>query len=215
MSKRTLRQQIGYPLSDIDIEKCLPFEVNLYHYSALKNLDNLFDLLHPNNVCVIYFETGRTDDGARFGHWTALGIAPKSKSIKSKTDLPVSINYFNSYGTIPDDEKLNIDETYQQISNQSENILTQLLADAADSIDIEYNEEPLQKKGSEVNTCGRFCVVRLMLKDFPLDVVQKFLRLPGSTPDEKVCMITEPILNEGADPIKIQKNLIDLVISMR
>lgn len=214
-------KQLAYTLTGEDVQKCIPFECPIYHYSDLKDLDSLQEMLHPNDCCVLFFETGRREDKSQaelnttlFGHWVCLTLSPKSSSIRSKNDLPFSVNYVNSYGVKPDDEKSYTNKEYQELIGQLKNVLSKLLYQASEGLDIEYNEEDLQEESTpkrEINTCGRHCVVRILLKDIPLDTYQKFLKLKGSTPDEKVCIITEPILKGEITAEQAMNKLNDLI----
>lgn len=209
---------IEYCLTREDMERCIPFECPIYHYSELKNFNDIFDFCHPNNSCILYFETERNGNMLG-GHWTCLTLSPKSQSIDSNNDLTFSINFFDSYGLKPDYQKDKINDAQLEVSNMAENVLSRLLYDASDDINIEYNEKPLQlmsKKGSkkQVNTCGRHVICRIMCVDLPLDKYQKFMTLPGSTPDQKVLELTNPILKGELKASEVMNKLREMVMEM-
>jgi hypothetical protein len=205
--------KLNYCLTDADMKRLIPFEVPIFHYSQLKSLNSVFELTSLNNAAIIYFETER-QGGTMCGHWTCLTMSPKSKSIDSTNDLSFSINFFDSYGVKPDDEKEEISEENLRISGMVQDVLTKLLYDASDDITIEYNEKPLQSRKKGVNTCGRHVVARIMAVDTPLDQYQRFMRLKGSSADDKVMEITTPILLNKARSDDVADKFVKLINSV-
>jgi hypothetical protein len=57
---------------------------------------------------------------------------------------------------------------------------------------LSYNEFRLQKELPSINTCGRHCCVRLLLKDLSLQQYVSYLsdRYPNQSADQIVLMIT-------------------------
>jgi hypothetical protein len=58
---------------------------------------------------------------------------------------------------------------------------------------LTYNQKPLQKLGSDVNSCGRHVAMRLVMRDVPIKQYQQFLlqKKGGSlNPDGMVSMMT-------------------------
>lgn len=208
-----MNTKADYCLSNEDIIRLIPFEVPIYHYSELKNINSVFEMVHPNNAAIIYYETER-DGGCMMGHWTCLTLSPKSRTVKSNNDLSFSVNFFDSYGLEPDEQKEKINDWQLKISGMIKDTLTKLLYDSSDDITVEYNEQPLQKRNIKVNTCGRHCVCRIMAVDMPLDKYQKFMRLKGTTPDDKVIEITNLILTGKKSAEEVANTLNEMINEM-
>lgn len=202
----------AYSLTSEDMERLIPFDCPIHSYVDLKKFNSIDEMIYPNNCCIIFFETDRFENVVQ-GHWTCITVSPKSESIKKTTtgeDSPYSIVYFNSYGTIPDDEKQKIDKKHQELIGQLDNTLTRLLY--LSNNNIEYNEQKLQKFRNGNNTCGRHCVCRIISKDYSLEEYQNFMNRRGTTPDDKVVILTNPVLLNKMSPKKLQLKLSELII---
>lgn len=221
-----LNEQIAKPLSSEEIQKLIPFSVRVYKYSEIKDFDDINQLLEPYGACIILFETNVIDpnnnknnavskngpntkqaikkrlikmkefnEGSWMGHWTCL-----CRTVDD--DGNDSINFFDSYSIIPDDEKKKIDKSFMNIIGTTENYLSRLLWNARLKYDIviEYNEKKFQKMDRLINSCGRHVALRLILKEFSLRAYQNFmerLKLQYDRPyDEIVTILTEPVLND-------------------
>lgn len=207
--KQTLTEQMAYALSGDDIQKLVPFRVKVYRYSDIKDFDNIDQLLQPYGSVIILFETSVTKHNQFMGHWCCL-----CKTYDE--DNNESINFFDSYGIIPDDEKKKIDKEFMQLIGTTDNYLSKLLWESKNKCDmtIEYNEKKLQKMAKNINTCGRWCAVRLILKELSLRDFQAFmerLKLQYKRPgDEIVTILTQPILDDEMTSSELYKSLSDL-----
>jgi hypothetical protein len=147
-------------LSDADIKKYIP---NVIIYDELNNLKKI-----SLPLVILY----RTADN--FGHWVLLHRTPEG------------VEFFDSYGEIPDTQFNKIPPRFQR-----PHYLTALLKDLNSSFQIHYNDYPLQ--GILSSTCGRWVILRHLLSYAPIDVfnssvieVSKNLDL---TPDQLVTQI--------------------------
>ena len=195
-------------LTGDEIKKIVPWDVPIYRYPELDKYEDIDKLLGHNGCCVILFETIRNEHSS-IGHWTAL--------IRTLTDdRDPSINFFDSYGIKPDLQKNKIDSKFMEMIDMTNNYLTNLLynADKYTNDVIEYNEKHFQQLIPNINTCGRHCVLRIILKDLSMNEYQKFidnLRNQFKKPvDEIVTILTDPVLNNEITPMAFVNMLHEL-----
>jgi len=192
--------ELSYPLSSMDLMRCLPSdwqETQIFKYNQLENFDDIDEMLGCTGCCFLLFESDRQGNTS-IGHWTCLVQTHDDENNSS-------INFYDSYGTIPDDEKKKIDPIFLDLSDQSENTLSGLLYDASktDSV-IEYNEKPFQKMSREISTCGKHCLVRMYMKDLSMKDYQRFIERISKeykkSPDELVNLWTGLIFEGETTP---------------
>ena len=83
------------------------------------------------------------------------------------------MNFFNSYGGLPDGSLDNIDKYFRKQTDQDYPYLSRLLYNS--EYELNYNEFQFQKKGKNIKTCGRHCVVRALLKQLNIYEYKEFL----------------------------------------
>lgn len=215
-----LKEKLNHPLNTEEIEKLIPFDVNIVHYAALQSYNDIFELMYPNNCVIIFLETQQQEGNVKNGHWICLTLSPRSPCLtKSEIhNLEASkeeycINFFDSYGNNGDEVKDDLDENLMELTGQANDLLSKLLYDAnQEGYFIEYNEKPLQKLKKGVNTCGRFVVLRILTKNFPLEDFQKFMMIGGTTPDEKSVILTDPVLQNELGADELQDRLYNMIM---
>lgn len=146
-----IKKYIDTALSNKDISKMLDGKCNIIVYPALHKYKNLDEILVPYGSCVILYENKK-----QYGHWCCV----------NKLDQH-NVEFFDSYGMMPDDEIKFIPEHFRKISNQDYTHLTALLLQS--SYQIHYNDYKLQKHKNDVKTCGRWCVTRCLNKHLTTD----------------------------------------------
>ena len=150
------------PLSNFEILAVLKNRPNLLLYGQLKSFNNIFDAMGPNNELILLYETPNPYEDldslnqGRFGHWACLFLNQRDE-----------LEFFNSYGVYPDEELLKIPENFRKESNQDKPHLSCLLQKSGKK--LVYNDFRFQKKEPNVNTCGRWCVLRLLMKNIDID----------------------------------------------
>lgn len=163
-------------LSNDDILELTDGEANIVLYPDLHKFETIDELLGPNENCFLLFESK-----ANFGHWVLIFKENKN-----------NVAFFNSYGGYPDDSLKKIPKEFREISNQVVPYLSQLMVDSG--YDLSYNEFKFQSDGKNINTCGRWCVLRWWLKDLDLYEFKDFLDYikdeTGLTYDEIVTDLT-------------------------
>lgn len=140
-------------LTNYEIFEKLNRKIRILTYTELLKYDNILDILAPNN-CFIFLYMVRP----QYGHWCAC--------IKHDD----RIEFFDPYGgdhMLPDEELKKIQEPFKSQSKQDFPYLTLLLYNSG--YPIEYNNYNFQSRGNNIKTCGRQCIVRIMLKDIKLD----------------------------------------------
>lgn len=175
---------IQVPLSDADITSDFKKNflkkkgVRIVTYEELADYDSINDLLYPYDRCVILYETKRNS-----GHWTCLFK-------RKRLGEPSIISFFDSYG-------LKIDEELEYVPKNLRGDyphLTYLLyrhAQKYPDLPVEYNEFPLQEDLKGVNTCGKWCVIRMYLnnldaREFAKLFKSDYLKLKSKHKDYKL-----------------------------
>lgn len=143
-------------LSNFDLIKLVDGKAKVVIYPNLINYKNIDEVLGKYGACFLLFEAK-----PRYGHWVCL--------IKRGN----VIEFFNSYGGYPDTSLDYIPMHFREISNQVYPILSLLLYESP--YELEYNEFQFQKKSKDIKTCGRHCVVRILLKDLDIYQYKSFL----------------------------------------
>lgn len=156
----SLKRLKDIALSNYDIMKLLNGKVKIVLYPDLHKYSSVDQLLEPYGCCILLYESKKN-----YGHWTAL--------IKRDN----AIEFFNSYGGdndgLPDASLRLINPEFRIISNQLFPYLKQLMYNSP--YELNYNEFRFQKKGHDIRTCGRHCVVRVLCKNMNIYQYKEFL----------------------------------------
>ena len=165
------------PLSDIDIFRKLNGRINVIMYSDLNKVNNIEDVMVDDSVVILYEKRRKN------GHWVCL-VRYLKKGVPT-------IEFFDSYGIFPDDEKKKIRDDFLVSSGQKYNKLAELLLRASDRYRIEFNNYKLQKISPDIATCGRHVIARIMNKHLDIDQFNKFMRsFKGLTPDDVASILS-------------------------
>ncbi len=164
-------------LSGDEILKIAGGKAKVITYPELRKYNRIEDAFDKNKALIIIYLTRHN-----YGHWTCL-FEGKDKRIE----------FFDSYGLLPDDEIKFIPEIFRRQSGQYLPHLTWLLYNS--NRKIHYNNHKLQKDLADNNTCGRHVGLRLLLRDATCDEYAKLFKGYKLSPDEIVTIITEHILN--------------------
>jgi hypothetical protein len=159
---------IATPMSDADIREYLP-SAPILKYSELAKYPTLGDLLpEVKSFCILLYE-----DSPNKGHWVVV-----SRPVEGVAE------YFDSYGGAPD-QPLSWTPKDRRIQlGEGRPLLTQLFDKCPE--EVVYNKVKYQKDGSDVNDCGRWCVLRtlkmkagLNLNQFYKYVIEEDKKYPG------------------------------------
>jgi len=171
-----LKELKAKSLSADEIIKALEGRCNLITYKEIYNFPTLDDLLGEYGCCIILYEFI-----IGMGHWVTIFKVNDHK-----------VEFFDSYGYIPDNEFSFIPKTFQNEYYPYNRYLTKLLYES--NYKIEYNHTPLQSKGNGINTCGRYVVNRLLNRNIPLKEYVKILQSDkNKNSDELITILTKDI----------------------
>lgn len=127
-------------LSLEDLKKMNP-NTNVIIYNDLQNINNIREVM-KNGTVIILLQIQRPD-APTVGHWIAI------------LDHGSHIEHFDSYGFSVDEEISLTQESHK---------LTELLKNEK----VDNNTQKLQARREGVNTCGRWCILRTLLKNMGL-----------------------------------------------
>ena len=148
-------------------------------YRELRDITQIEQILKDNSVVILY------ENKPKRGHWICI-----IRYIKN--NVP-TLEFFDSYGFFPDDEKNLISKEFLRNSNQKYNKIAELLLEASNRYNVEFNDYKLQKKSSDIATCGRHVISRIILKNLDIDEYHEFLssfKSYGLKPDDVVTIIS-------------------------
>jgi hypothetical protein len=174
----------AYALSNDDINTILDPETKILSYPKfceVEHIDSVFDRL---GRCVFLFLT----ENETTGHWLCMFKRGKD-----------TIEYFDSYGEKPDAQRKWLSEEQLEDLGEGEPCLTYLLK--ASGYKVYYNTVQYQKDKQDVNSCGRWCVARLICKDFSNlqfhNLIKQQMKERGlQSPDDWVAVFTAEILGK-------------------
>lgn len=142
------------PLSDKDILYLTENKCNVMTYSDLLQFKTLDEALGKYGaLCVLY----ETDEN--YGHWVAV--------IKINDKL---VEFFDPLSSKPDREWKHIEKEYRKNP-----YLSHLMKESP--YELSYNQYKFQKNKKYVNTCGRHCVMRIILKKYSLEEYKKLMTI--------------------------------------
>lgn len=185
MDKQFIKELEKISLSNEDVLKCIGHRANLVMYPQIRNYKNIDELLGEYGACVILYLT--KEDPGLYGHWCCI----------FKQD-DKTIQFFDPYGD-PVDTALDYDmsDYFRKKYDLDIPLLSYLLYKAYDKYDIRYNEIPFQEEKRDVNSCGRHCCIRLILRDLDEYEYEDFMNSTPFNPDELVTLLTQSINTES------------------
>lgn len=174
----------AYALSNDDINEILDPDTKIFSYPKfceMNHIDEAFDRL---GRCVFLFLT----ESPTSGHWLCMFKRGGN-----------TIEYFDSYGGKPDSQREWLSDEQLEMLGQEDCCLTNLLR--ASRYRVYYNTNPYQKDKKDYNTCGRWCVARLICKDMSNNdfyhLVQRQMKDRGlKSPDDWVAIFTYEMLGK-------------------
>jgi len=180
---KILKSAEKFAYSDKDIRNFLDDDVKIRKYAELLNCKSLDEIVDGKSSAVILYMTKQN-----YGHWTAL--------VKDPGGEDNTYEVFDSYGIMPDDElKLIEDQTSVKLNGTDKTmpVLSYLIKGDLESkrvAKVYYNKYRLQKHMEDMNTCGRWCAVRCMLRRFRIDEFCLLFIKQKMEPDEYVTLLT-------------------------
>ena len=136
----------GKSFSDKNLSYLCEGRVNVLEYGDLAHMDDIDQALGEHGAAIILYETREN-----YGHWCAL--------IRTS---PISLEWFDPYGGAPDSELQFVPDYFRHESHQDYPHLTALIANSRYRM-CEFNDIRLQQFKRDVNTCGRWCGLRVAM----------------------------------------------------
>lgn len=144
-----IKQRVSKPLTDGDLERLIGIKSDdILKYSDLSGYAKIEDLLPSDNSFRIFL----IEDKYNSGHWVCV------------MRYGDTIEYFNSYGCKWDTDWRFINKMIRVILGENTNEMTRLMDQAKkDGWKTVWNKHRFQKLDNKVQTCGRWCVMRIEL----------------------------------------------------
>jgi hypothetical protein len=160
VSEDVLLNRIQTSLTDGDIKKYFP-DIQTLKYSDLKNYSNIDELL-PNDRD---FKIILIEQDNNLGHWVCV------------MKYGDTIEYFNPYGLRVDNDKKWVGRVKNVMLGQSQDVLSEMME--ASPYKCIYSKKRFQKLKADINTCGRWVILRIIcMKDLSMNIkeFQKFIK---------------------------------------
>jgi|TARA_R110001592_G_scaffold157146_1_gene387939 hypothetical protein len=134
-------------LSGADLKAITKQETNILAYHELEKYDSLKEFLGKDNCCIILYETQENR-----GHYCCVFLRPEDENV---------VEFFDPYGN-PPDSQLKFASYNLKFGNP---YLTHFLNKWKNNGGkVVYNDTKLQDWKPHINTCGRWCSTRILLK---------------------------------------------------
>ncbi len=122
-------------------------------YSDLADIKTIDELLpEEKDYRIILTESKRNE-----GHWCCI------MKYTDITNGKKYIEWFDSYSGKPDSELKFIPEAVKKMLGQDKNYLSRILKTVKQPYEILYNATKYQTLKDGINTCGRWCIMRLIM----------------------------------------------------
>jgi len=160
VSEDMLLNRIQTSLTDGDIKRYFP-DIETLKYSDLKNYSNIDELL-PNDKD---FKIILIEQENNIGHWVCV------------MKYEDTIEYFNPYGIKVDNDKKFIGRIKNTLLGQHDDILSRMMEESP--YKCIYSKKRFQKMKTEIQTCGRWCILRIIcMRDLNMDIKEfkKFIK---------------------------------------
>ncbi len=146
------------PLSDKDILRLTDNKTKVIMYPELAQYETLDDVFGDHDsITLLYLQK------ENLGHWCCVNFINDS-----------TIEFFDPYGIFIDDELEFTSPKMQQRLNQRLPVLSKLFKESP--YKLTYNEHQFQELGSNIATCGRHCVVRIVNREKPLKIYKNMIK---------------------------------------
>lgn len=174
----SLEEIRAYSLSNTDINAILDPDTKVFSYpkfAEMHHIDEAFDKL---GRCVFLFLT----ENENTGHWVCMF---KRNGF---------IEYFDSYGEKPEAQRSWVTQDQLEELGEGKPFLMDLLRRS--KYHVYYNTHAYQKDKKDYNTCGRWCVARLICKDMTNQQFYNIATKSGQSPDDWVSLFTYEMLGK-------------------
>ena len=164
---KLIKESEKIDLSGSDIMRMCKHKVRIIRYQDMDKYVSIEQVFDQWNATIILYETKKN-----FGHWTLL--------LKQSND---HLEFFDPYG-LGLDEELKYDHNFNARIHNGVAVphLTDLISKS--KYQLLVNKKQLQQFLEDINTCGRWCSARVILRHISLSDFQKlFTDNVNHTPD--------------------------------
>jgi hypothetical protein len=148
-----INKRVKKPIGESEIYDYFGYGFNIQEdvitYSELDKFNDIEEVLEANKQWKIIL----IEESKFFGHWVVILRYGKT------------IEYFNSYGDKPSYELDLLSDKKNRELGQDEKYLNKLLLLAKNKYKVIYNSKRFQKLANQINTCGRWCIFRVIMMD--------------------------------------------------
>jgi len=168
-------------LSANDIERGTNGKAKVVVYHDLGKYSNIVDLFQRNNTkfIALLYEVRENN-----GHWICLILRDNSSA---RGGPPYNLEIFDSYGFGSIDYELRY-AVYDKTPYLKQLIGKSRALGQIGSVDV--SDKKLQRHEDDVNTCGRYVVVRVRFGNMSNEEFEKFILTQSLHPDEYVTAMT-------------------------
>lgn len=178
MNDPEVKGRISKPMSDSDLERHTGIKpADVIKYSDLKEYNDITDLLPKDKSARVIL----IEDKYNSGHWVCILRYGKT------------IEYFNSYGAKWDTDWKFINKMIRLVLGEGTNEMTRLMNKAEkEGWNVVWNKHRFQKLDNKIQTCGRWCVLRIEMMKIGYDLadfdtfIKKQMKDGGFTSDYAV-----------------------------
>ena len=151
-------KQAGSSTTATQLNAKLQTPLNIVYYPDLQYIDNIDQLLKDKSSFILMYQKS-----PEFGHWV---LVSKSRQ------YPLTLEYFDPLGGSVD-KYLNEFQYSQGAQYPGSNYLTHRMQKSRYK-DLLWNGVDLQKDSPDIQTCGKWCLLRHLLLFVPLDEFVNF-----------------------------------------
>lgn len=158
ISEDEIIKRIGTNITDGDLKRFFGdgIESKIIKYSCLADYNTIDELL-PNQRD---FRIILIEERVNVGHWCVILKYNKT------------IEWYNPYSGLPDNQKNLLGRTVNKMLGQDQDYLKDLML-KSNGYKLVYNKHRNQKMKNGINTCGRWCILRIItMKDMMMDLKQ-------------------------------------------
>jgi hypothetical protein len=169
----------AYSLSNDDINAILDPDTKVFSYPEFAHMESIDQAFDQLGRCVFLF----LNESPTSGHWLCMFKRGKD-----------TIEYFDSYGQKPEAQREWLSEDRLEELGESYPYLYDLLRKSG--YRVFYNTHAYQTDKADTNTCGRWCVARLICKDISNYEFYGIVKKSGMKPDDWVALFTYEMLGK-------------------
>ena len=156
MAYRVMREAEKLNLSGKDILTITKGKCKVMLYEELEQYNTIEDAMGEHGAIALLYQEQKF-----FGHWACV------------LDQGNYIEIYDSYGVPVDDELKFSEFNMRKHEGTIQPHLTVLLNKSGRK--VIHNSRKLQLLRQNVNTCGRYCALRILMRDLPMDKFNKFI----------------------------------------